>query len=126
MKRLLVLTAIVEAITGAALIAAPDFVVRFLLGAEIAGPAFPLGRLAGVALLTLGIACWLARDEFAPRAIATAMLVYNLGAVAVLGSAGFQFPTAGPLLWLVVIFHAGMAYGCWTIVSRAPVGAAPR
>lgn len=68
-----------------------------------------------------------ARDDASPRAIAAAMLVCNLGAVAVLGATGVRFPSAGLLLWLEVIFHAAMAYGCGRIFSRKLVdAAAPR
>ena len=57
MKRFLTLTAIIEAATGLALIAVPAVVVRLLLGAEISGASIPLGRVAGAALLALGVAC---------------------------------------------------------------------
>ena len=60
MNRLLKLTAIIEAATGLGLIAVPAMIVRLLLGAEISGASIPLGRIAGVALLALGVACWLA------------------------------------------------------------------
>ena len=84
---LFALTAAIEAATGLALIAAPDFAVGLLLGDELAGPCVPLGRLAGVALLALGVACWLARDDRgAPprRPLLGAMLLYNVGAAIVL------------------------------------------
>src|SRR5438046_24520 len=91
MSRLLKLTAIIEAATGLALIAVPAIVVRLLLGAEISGASIPLGRVAGVALLALGVACWLARDDTqsrAARGLVVAMLMYNIPATAVLAFAG--------------------------------------
>jgi hypothetical protein len=66
MNRLLLLTALIEALTGLALIVVPTLVVRLLLGGESSGAAIPLGRVAGVALLALGVACWLARAKIAP------------------------------------------------------------
>jgi hypothetical protein len=60
MNRLLKLTAFVEAATGLGLIAVPDFVVQLLLGGELLGAGVSLGRVAGVALLSLGVACWFA------------------------------------------------------------------
>ena len=66
-ERFLTLTATIEAATGLALIAVPGIVVRLLLGAEISGASMPLGRVAGAALLALGIACWLARDDTQSR-----------------------------------------------------------
>jgi hypothetical protein len=118
MRRLLTVTAIIEAATGAGLLAAPILVVQLLIGAEIAGAAIPLGRIAGAALLALGIACWLARGDGSSRALVVAMLVYNFAAVAILGLAGFQFPNAGMLLRLVVVLHAALGVGCAALVSR--------
>ena len=90
MNRLLKLTGIVEVPTGLGLIAVPSVVVRLLLNAEIAGASIPLARVAGVALLALGVACWLAHDDTQSHATAiglvAAMLLYNVGTVAVLTS----------------------------------------
>ena len=47
MNKLLALSAIIEAVTGVALIAVPAIVVRLLLGAEISGASMPLRRVAG-------------------------------------------------------------------------------
>jgi hypothetical protein len=80
MKRFLTLTAIIDAATGLGLIAVPAIVVRLLLGAEISGASMPLGRVAGAALLALGVACWLARDDRqsrTARGLVVAMLMYN-------------------------------------------------
>ena len=91
MKRFLTLTAIIEAATGLALIALPAIVVRLLLGGEISGASIPFGRVAGAALLALGVACWLARDDTqsrATRGVVIAMLMYNLVATAVFAFAG--------------------------------------
>ena len=115
MKLLLILTALIEAATGLALLVVPVFVVRLLLGAEISGAAIPLGRLAGAALFTLGVACWLARGDTqncAARGLLIAMLVYNVGAVVILGAAGIQSPAVGIALWPAVILHAVMIVWC--------------
>ena len=55
MSRLMKLTALTEAATGLALLALPSFVVRLPLGAEISDE-HTLGRVAGAALLALGVA----------------------------------------------------------------------
>jgi hypothetical protein len=119
MNRLLALTALIEAATGLALLVVPAVVVRLLLGAEISGAAIPLGRVAGVALLALGVACWLAGDDTKSRAgkgLVVAMLLYNAGAVIVLGAAGVESPTVGIALWPAVILHALMAVWCARIL----------
>src|SRR5206468_9990516 len=123
MSRLLKLTAIIEAATGLALIAVPAIVVRLLLGAEISGASIPLGRVAGVALLALGVACWLARNETqsrAARGLVVAMLMYNLIAIAVLAFAGIGLGLHGVALWPAVVLHAVMAIWCIVCLRRSP------
>src|SRR5437667_564557 len=123
MKRFLILTAIIEAATGLALIAVPAIVVRLLLGAEISGASIPLGRVAGVALLALGVACWLARDDTqsrAARGLVVAMLMYNLIAIAVLAFAGIGLGLHGVALWPAVVLHAVMAIWCIVCLRRSP------
>ena len=123
LKRLLTMTAIIEAATGLALIALPAIVVWLLLGAEISGASVPLGRVAGAALLALGIACWLARDDTqsrAARGLFVAMLTYNIAATAVLAFAGIGLGLHGVLLWPAVVLHAAMGAWCVACLRRGP------
>ena len=121
MNRLLAVTALIEAATGLALLAVPSFVVRMLLGEALDGPiSLTVARVGGVALLTLGVACWLARTDSqsrAARGLATAMIVYNLGLALILGRDGFVLQTTGVALWPAVILHSVMAV--WS-VRRLP------
>jgi hypothetical protein len=126
MHRLLKLSALVEAPTGLALIAAPGLVVRLLLREEITGPAFAVARVAGVALLALGVACWLAsggEQSGAARGAVSAMAIYNLGVAIVLAAAGLQSPPGGILLWPVVVAHAALAVWCVASLQRKPTRA---
>src|SRR5438094_10247387 len=121
-KRFLILTAIIEAATGLALIALPAIVVRLLLGGEISGASIPLGRVAGAALLALGVACWLARDDTqsrAARGLVVAMLTYNVVATAVLAFAGIGLGLHGVLLWPAVVLHAAMGAWCGACLRRS-------
>src|SRR3954453_22184046 len=121
MSRLLKFTAIIEAATGLGLIAVPAIVVRLLLGAEISGASIPLGRVAGAALLALGVACWLARDDTqsrAARGLVVAMLMYNIPATAILAFAGIGLGLHGVALWPAVILHAAMAVWCIACLRR--------
>ena len=123
MIRLLKLTAIIEAATGLALIAVPAIVVRLLLGAEIFGASIPLSRVAGAALLALGIACWLARDDTqsrAARGLVVAMLIYNITATAVLAFAGIGLGLHGVALWPAVVLHAAMSVWCVACLLGSP------
>ena len=104
--------------------AMPAIVVRLLLGAKISGATIPLGRVAGVALLALGVACWLARDDTqtrAARGLVSAMVLYNLGAVIILGSAGLGSQPVGIALWPAVILHAAMGGWCVACLRRTPL-----
>ena len=58
MKSVLVVAAVGEAALGAALLIVPSLVGQLLLGTELTGVAVPVARVAGIALIGLGIACW--------------------------------------------------------------------
>jgi hypothetical protein len=123
MKRFLKLTAIIEAATGLGLIVVPAMVVRLLFGVEISGASIPLGRVAGVALLALGVACWFAIYDVqnrAARGLAIAMVLYNLGVALILGAAGLQSQPAGIALWPAVILHVVMGTWCVATLRRNP------
>jgi hypothetical protein len=57
--RLLFVAALVEA----ALIIFPQAVARLLLGAELAGAGIAVARVAGIALLSLGLLCRMSRRD---------------------------------------------------------------
>jgi hypothetical protein len=105
-RTLLALAAAAEAITGVAVIAAPPLVARLLWNAEVSASGLAFGRVCGVALLSLGWACWPSRDN--ARA-AAAMLLYSLLAAVYLGYLGISGESVGPLLWPAVSYHALMA-----------------
>lgn len=116
MKHLITFTAIIEILTGVALLIVPAVVVKLLLGAEISGAGIPLGRITGVALLALGVGCWLARGsnahDLAAKGLVTAMLLYNLGVAVVLAMAGIHLQPVGIALWPAVLLHAVMGIWC--------------
>ncbi len=58
MNRVLVAAAVGEAATGLAMLIVPSLVGQLLLGAELTGIAVTVARVAGIALIALGIACW--------------------------------------------------------------------
>jgi hypothetical protein len=115
-KNLLIATAGIEAATGLALLVLPSLVVSLLLGASLDAPsALVVARVAGAALLSLSVACWLARNDEWSRAAAgvvTAMLLYNVAAVSVLVYAGTGLSLSGIGLWPAVLLHAALAAWC--------------
>jgi hypothetical protein len=55
------LDAVSEAATGVAMLIVPSLVRRLFLGEELTVVAIPVARVAGIALIALGVACCRAR-----------------------------------------------------------------
>lgn len=101
MKNLpLTIAAAGEAATGFALLVVPHLVIRILFGAEIVGAGVVMSRIAGLALIALGVACWPGRTAFC------GMTTYSAGATLYLGYLGYAGAFVGILLWPAVIAHA--------------------
>jgi hypothetical protein len=120
-KSLLSATGVLEAATGLALLVMPSVVVELLLGSSPGTPSgLTVSRVAGVALLALGVACWLAREDAASRAakgLVAAMLLYNIAVVAVLVLAWTSSGRGGIGFWPVVLAHAALAAWCVVALS---------
>ena len=97
-KRVLIFAATGEVATGLALLIVPSFVVQLLLGAEPTKVAVPIARVAGIALIALGIACW-------PGPPLAGMLIYGALVALYLTYLGFLGTFTGVLLWPAVVLH---------------------
>ncbi|QDU28876.1 hypothetical protein ETAA8_39820 [Anatilimnocola aggregata] len=104
MNKLLAFSALAEAATGVALIVVPSLVARLLLGTELSGVALAVGRVAGISLLSLGIACWPGKAP--SRAAFWGMTTYGLFVTLYLLYLGIRGEWVGPLLWPAVALHA--------------------
>ena len=96
-------TAVIEALAGVALLSFLSDAAKLLLGAPLdTSDALTVARIAGMALLTLGAAFWLARGDAQSRAskgLIAAMVLYNLGAAFILGAFGIGSQRVAIALW---------------------------
>jgi hypothetical protein len=99
MKKVPNFAAVAEAATGLALFIVPSLVGQLLLGEEITGIAIPVARIAGIALIALGIACW-------PGPPIVGLLGYVGSVTLYLAYLGIAGGLAGVLLWPAVSLHA--------------------
>ncbi|HEV2156051.1 hypothetical protein [Bradyrhizobium sp.] len=99
MKGALAFAAVSEAATGLALLIAPSLVSQLLLGEPLSGVATPVARVAGIALIALGIACW---PGWPPL---PGMLIYSGAITLFLAYVGFADRLGGVLLWPAVALH---------------------
>ena len=95
----------------------PAVLFIVLLGLDHATvDAIFVGRLAGAALLAIGIASWTARiDTRTPTQIGllTGILVYNAAATLLLAYAGAVLKMMGVLLWPTVVIRAILSVWCF-------------
>ncbi len=118
MKTLLIVKCAVEVLAGLALALFPSMLVPLLLGSRLDVPVGTvIGRIAGTALLTMGIACWLARNDSQSRAttgLIVAMLFYDATVVVILLFARLAVGLSGMGLWPAVVLHSGL--GGWSLL----------
>lgn len=74
-----------------------------MFDAEIAGTGVIMSRLAGIALIGLGAACWPGNSAFQPL---YGMLTYSAMAMLYLIVIGVRGGEVGLLLWSGVVVHA--------------------
>jgi hypothetical protein len=117
-------TAVAEAAVGLALLTSPSLVTALMLGSALeAGVAVAIARVAGIALVALGVACWLARSDGqtrAARSLVSALLFYNVAICGLLIYEALRAKLSGIALWPTVLLH--MAMGAWCFKSLAAKG----
>jgi hypothetical protein len=122
MKTVFTLSAVIELGAGLAFVCCPSAAAALLVGTELQAPAaLTVARIGGAALVSLSIACWLARADVqscAARGIIAAMLFYNIAAVSFIAFAGLGYGLYGILLWPGVLLHTIMAVWCLVCVLR--------
>ena len=113
-KKVLILAAIAEGMTGLALLVVPSFVGRLLFSEELTGAGMLAGRVTGIALIALSVACW-------PGPPVAGMLTYSALVTVYLAYLGFAGLT-GILLWPVVLLHLVLtALLAWTSIKNSGI-----
>jgi hypothetical protein len=102
MRGVLAIAGVGEIATGLALFAVPSLVGQLLLGEGLTGVAIPVARVAGIALVALGVACW-------PGTPFAGMLTYTVAAALYLAYVGLAGGASGMLLWPAVTLHTALA-----------------
>ena len=102
--------AAVEVGTALVLLIRPALFVRLLFGAALSGAGQALGRLAGIALIALALACWPRKNAGSEANSALpALLVFSLLAALYLVYVGIRGEFVGVLLWPAAATHIVLA-----------------
>jgi hypothetical protein len=102
MKKVLIVAAAGEAATGLALLVVPELVGQLLLGERLTDGTIPVARVAGIALIALGVACW-------PGPPIAGMWIYTTVVALYLAYLGVAGGLAGVFLWPAVALHLVLA-----------------
>jgi len=115
-EKLFTASALIEAAAGLPLVSLPALAIWLLLGVREPSPeALIVSRIGGAALLAIAVACWLGRVDggsSSQHGLLWALLLYNVGAFAVLAFSGSMLRMAGVALWPAVGLHAVMTIWC--------------
>ena len=112
--------AVGELLAGFALCIAPSIAISFLLDTSIREDGgILLGRIAGIALVTLGLACWLSRNVAGNSLVMIrAMIIYNLGVAGFFIYGNLAEHVSGIGLWPIVFLHIVLGIWCITNLVR--------
>jgi hypothetical protein len=125
-KSFLLVTAVIEILTGLVLLLLPNVPLSLLLAiAQPTAGVHLLARWIGAALLAIGVTCGLAQQDAggaAQREAVVGALIYDVAAAALFVYAAAVLHLGGPALWPAAILHAVLTvWGivCLTFRSRA-------
>ena len=106
-RTVLLVAAWFEIIVGVSFVLALNAQSQLLFRETLEGPGAAFGRLSGLALIALGVACLPSRVEETRQV--RVLLFYNIGASILFAWIGVTTTSWGVVLWPVVILHAVLA-----------------
>jgi hypothetical protein len=114
------IAAIAEALKGVVLLICPAVLVHLLFGARSSAGVTEVGRVAGIALVALGSACWPGRAApgGTPRAL-LGILIYSLLVAVYFVLLGIRRESVGILLWPAALLHGALTVMLARALSRA-------
>ena len=101
-------SAMIELLTGIALLVAPLFVIGLLLGDGLSPTGVAVARVLGIALFSVGVAGWESQGKNLHLPPRVGLCIYNVGAAIVLAMFGAFGDMNGILLWPAFVLHALM------------------
>ncbi len=117
-RLLLIVTAVVESATGAALLIAPSLTAELMLGAGLDSPASVMvGRVTGSALISIGLICWLERDRVpggSRGGLVIGLLAYHISIPVLLTYAAVVENLSGIAFWPGIGLHSVLTIWCVT------------
>ena len=113
---LFIVTAFLEVGAGLLLLFVPSVFLVLLLGVEQAAPeSLFVARVAGAALLSLGVACgvgWKSNRNPARLGLSIGILIYDVTVAGLLTYAGLLSNRIGVALWPAVALHGSLSVWC--------------
>ena len=115
MKLFLQITAIAEILFGILLVFFPNFIIALLFETPITETSGIIASMiAGVAVISLTIICWLVQNKIDAIETVKGMLFYNFTIIAVILYLIGVYKISGLGVWLVIGFHTFQ--GIWSII----------
>ena len=98
-----------EVLTGAGLIVAPSLLALLLFGSEMNASGNAAGRIAGLVMVCLALACWPRGSEGSRSQALLPLLALSALATLYLAVVGLIGATVGVLLWPAAAIHLVIA-----------------
>ena len=108
-RTVLMMAAWLEIIVGVSFVLALNAQSQLLFRETLEGPGAAFGRLSGLALIALGVACLPSKIEGMRQHPVRVLLFYNIGAAILFAWIGVTTTSWGIVLWPVVILHTVVA-----------------
>ena len=115
MKLFLQITALAEILIGILLVFFPNFIIGLLFETPVTETSGIISSMiAGVAIISLTIICWLVQNKIDAIETVKGMLFYNFAIIAVVIYLIGVYQISGLGVWLVIGFHTFQ--GIWRVI----------